>query len=230
MATLPLPIDGRILTNGILAESCSIFKSNLLPLKLVFLISPPTSQPFPPSLDLTSSSSSPLLIDPPPIPPAPPQEYGVIFKNGDDLRQDQLVLQLFTLMNQLLKKENLDLRLTTYSALATGSEEGMIQFVESKSLATVMREYGSLLDYLRTSSPEEESGGTYGVKPAVLDTFVRSCGESDRDRVGLVLWELPEADSAFDRSDFDPLLSWLLRDHLPPRSRRPPPRQPHACS
>ena len=102
----------------------------------------------------------------------------MIFKNGDDLRQDQLVLQLFTLMDQLLKKENLDLRLTTYSVLATGSEEGMIQFVESKSLATVMREHGTLLDYLRLMNPEEESTGTYGVKPSVLDTFVRSCGES----------------------------------------------------
>lgn len=85
-------------------------------------------------------------------------------------------------MDQLLKKENLDLRLTTYSVLATGSEEGMIQFVESKSLATVMREHGTLLDYLRLMNPEEKSTGTYGVKPSVLDTFVRSCGELDSFR------------------------------------------------
>ena len=40
--------------------------------------------------------------------------YSLIFKVGDDLRQDQLVVQLFELMDRLLKRENLDLRLTPY--------------------------------------------------------------------------------------------------------------------
>ena len=38
----------------------------------------------------------------------------VIYKLGDDLRQDQLVVQLFSLMDRLLKREHLDLRLTPY--------------------------------------------------------------------------------------------------------------------
>lgn len=37
-----------------------------------------------------------------------------IYKRGDDLRQDQLVVQMFSLMDRLLKRENLDLRLTPY--------------------------------------------------------------------------------------------------------------------
>lgn len=41
-----------------------------------------------------------------------------MFKAGDDLRQDQLILQLITLMDRLLRKENLDLKLTPYNALA----------------------------------------------------------------------------------------------------------------
>lgn len=41
-----------------------------------------------------------------------------MFKAGDDLRQDQLILQLVTLMDRLLRKENLDLKLTPYNALA----------------------------------------------------------------------------------------------------------------
>ena len=105
-------------------------------------------------------------------------EYPVIFKDGDDMRQDQLVIQLFTLMDRLLRKENLDLKLTAYDVLATGPSQGMAQFVSSKSIAAIVSENGTLLNYLRANHPDEGSVGTYGVEPGVIDTFVRSCGES----------------------------------------------------
>ena len=38
----------------------------------------------------------------------------MIYKRGDDLRQDQVVVQIFSLMDRLLKRENLDLKLTPY--------------------------------------------------------------------------------------------------------------------
>ena len=38
----------------------------------------------------------------------------MIYKKGDDLRQDQFILQMLSLMDRLLKRENLDLRLTPY--------------------------------------------------------------------------------------------------------------------
>ena len=41
-----------------------------------------------------------------------------MFKLGDDLRQDQLILQLICLMDRLLRRENLDLKLTPYNVLA----------------------------------------------------------------------------------------------------------------
>ncbi|KAF5326957.1 hypothetical protein D9619_004332 [Psilocybe cf. subviscida] len=102
-------------------------------------------------------------------------EYPLIFKDGDDMRQDQLVIQLFTLMDQLLRKENLDLKLTPYDVLATGPTQGMVQFVPSKTIAAVVSEYGSLLNYMRANYPDEGSVGTWGVEPGVIDTFVRSC-------------------------------------------------------
>ncbi|EGO24626.1 putative atypical/PIKK/PI3K protein kinase [Serpula lacrymans var. lacrymans S7.9] len=102
-------------------------------------------------------------------------EFPVIFKDGDDMRQDQLVIQLFTLMDRLLRKENLDLKLSPYDVLATGPLQGMAQFLPSKTIAAIVSENGTLLNYLRANNPDEGSMGTYGVEPSVVDTFVRSC-------------------------------------------------------
>ncbi|KAL1751342.1 kinase-like domain-containing protein [Schizophyllum commune] len=102
-------------------------------------------------------------------------EYPVIFKDGDDMRQDQLVIQLFTLMDRLLRQENLDLKLTPYDVLATGPLQGMARFIPSKTIAAIMSEHGSLLNYLRANNPDDGSVGTSGVEPGVIDTFVRSC-------------------------------------------------------
>lgn len=134
-------------------------------------------------------------------------EYPVIFKDGDDMRQDQLVIQLFTLMDRLLRKENLDLKLSAYDVLATGPSQGMVQFVPSKTIAAIVSEHGTLLNYLRANYPDEGSVGTYGVEPGVIDTFVRSCGRSI---------------SAEHRLALLTYLSWLLRCDLLAGCGRPP--------
>ncbi|CAG7852601.1 Phosphatidylinositol 3-kinase vps34 Short=PI3-kinase vps34; Short=PI3K vps34; Short=PtdIns-3-kinase vps34; AltName: Full=Vacuolar protein sorting-associated protein 34 [Serendipita indica DSM 11827] len=101
--------------------------------------------------------------------------YPVIFKNGDDMRQDQLVIQLFRLMDRLLRMENLDLKLSPYEVLATGPLEGMAQFIPSKTIQAIVDEYGTLVEYLKAHHPDEGSVGTFGVQPSVLDTYIRSC-------------------------------------------------------
>lgn len=63
------------------------------------------------------------------------EEYVAIFKLGDDLRQDQLILQMITLMDKLLSKENLDLKLTPYRVLATSTKHGFVQFIDSITVA-----------------------------------------------------------------------------------------------
>lgn len=45
---------------------------------------------------------------------------------------------MVSLMDRLLKLENLDLHLTPYRVLATGHDEGMLEFIPSKSLAQVI--------------------------------------------------------------------------------------------
>ncbi|KAJ3163607.1 Phosphatidylinositol (PI) 3-kinase [Geranomyces michiganensis] len=101
-------------------------------------------------------------------------EYTIIFKTGDDLRQDQLVVQIITLMDKLLRKENLDLRLMPYKVLATGADHGMVQFIASLPLATILAEHSnSLLAYLREFN-RGEGGKPIPVPAGVLDTYVRS--------------------------------------------------------
>ena len=48
----------------------------------------------------------------------------VIFKGGDDMRQDQLVVQMVNLIDRLWKRVNLDLRLTPFRVLSTSRNTG----------------------------------------------------------------------------------------------------------
>ncbi|KAF4518926.1 hypothetical protein B566_EDAN006765 [Ephemera danica] len=100
-------------------------------------------------------------------------EYVAIFKLGDDLRQDQLILQIITLMDKLLRRENLDLRLTPYRVLATSSKHGLVQFVDSLPVAEVLATEGSIQNFFRKHNPSES--GPYGIVPEVMDTYIRSC-------------------------------------------------------
>ncbi|KAJ1650432.1 Phosphatidylinositol (PI) 3-kinase [Dispira simplex] len=104
------------------------------------------------------------------------QEYCLMFKTGDDLRQDQLVIQIFTLMDRLLRKEKLDLKLTPYKVLATGVDQGLIQFIPSNALANILAEHNdSLLSYLQLHNPDPRSSLSTGVDATVMDTYVKSC-------------------------------------------------------
>lgn len=93
-------------------------------------------------------------------------EYQIIFKTGDDLRQDQLIVQIITLMDRLLRKENLDLKLTPYKVIATGIDHGMIQFIKSQPIANILAEHGSLVPYLKGAHSE--------IPPQVMDAYIRS--------------------------------------------------------
>lgn len=101
------------------------------------------------------------------------EDYVTIFKNGDDLRQDQLILQIISLMDQLLRRENLDLRLTPYRVLATSSKHGFLQFVNASAIADILSSEGSILNFFRKHNPCES--GPYGVSSDCMETYVKSC-------------------------------------------------------
>jgi phosphatidylinositol 3-kinase len=101
------------------------------------------------------------------------QEYPIIFKTGDDLRQDQLVIQIIRLMDRLLRTENLDLKLSPYRILATSPYAGAVQFIPSTALSDVMHKYKSILAYLRAHNPDESA--PLGVRKDVMETYIKSC-------------------------------------------------------
>ena len=142
---------------------------------------PPLPLPLDPSMSVTGmfpddsnvfkSSLFPLLIN---FRTTTGAKYPVIFKTGDDLRQDQLVIQIISLMDRLLRKENLDLKLTPYRILATSATAGAVQFIPSMSLAAASTKYrGSILAYLRANNPDTTAD--LGVRKETMDTYVKSC-------------------------------------------------------
>ncbi|XP_015207863.1 phosphatidylinositol 4,5-bisphosphate 3-kinase catalytic subunit gamma isoform isoform X2 [Lepisosteus oculatus] len=55
---------------------------------------------------------------------------GIIFKDGDDLRQDMLILQILLIMESIWETESLDLSLLPYGCISTGNKIGMIEIVK----------------------------------------------------------------------------------------------------
>ena len=59
--------------------------------------------------------------------------YRVIFKVGDDMRQDQLIIQLFEVMDHIFLHASLKLPITAYKTLAFTKDFGCCQFIENSS-------------------------------------------------------------------------------------------------
>ncbi|ELW69376.1 Phosphatidylinositol 3-kinase catalytic subunit type 3 [Tupaia chinensis] len=130
-------------------------------------------------------------------------KYPVIFKHGDDLRQDQLILQIISLMDKLLRKENLDLKLTPYKVLATSTKHGVtlnveyvrfdvgfMQFIQSVPVAEVLDTEGSIQNFFRKYAPSEN--GPNGISAEVMDTYVKSCGKLFHIDFGYILGRDPK--------------------------------------
>lgn len=140
---IPFPLNPNIHITKIVSEKTTLFKSALMPVKLTFI---------------TTVGS---------------QEYVAIFKHGDDLRQDELVLQLITLIDKLLRRDNLDLKLTPYRVLATSSKHGFVQYVESYTVADVLKVNGNIQAFLKkhNSCPT----GPFGINVEAMETYIKSC-------------------------------------------------------
>lgn len=66
------------------------------------------------------------------------EPFAFMFKYGDDLRQDNLVLQMFKMMDRFWSEEGLGIEMVTYDVMETGFEIGMMQFVEKSEVISSM--------------------------------------------------------------------------------------------
>uniref|UniRef100_A0AAX7U192 Phosphatidylinositol-4-phosphate 3-kinase n=1 Tax=Astatotilapia calliptera TaxID=8154 RepID=A0AAX7U192_ASTCA len=129
--------------------ACSFFNSNAVPLKLALVNADPLGE-----------------------------EINVMFKVGDDLRQDMLALQMIRIMDRIWLQEGLDLRIVNFKCISTGKDKGMVELVPSSdTLRKIQVEYGvtgsfkdkPLAEWLRKYNPAEDE------YEKASENFIYSC-------------------------------------------------------
>lgn len=178
MEWVPMPLDPSIKLTGLVASTVKMFASAVYPVVIEFkeLVEPVE----PPAAPAGTSSSADAATNLPPNPPSlippavvKPKSHKIMFKSGDDLRQDQLIMQMISLMDSLLKRVNLDLKLLTYGILAVGQTDGIMEFVQnSMPISAILKNFGSITEYLRHHNPDKK--GPYEIAPLYVIVVIRS--------------------------------------------------------
>ncbi|XP_075246653.1 phosphatidylinositol 4,5-bisphosphate 3-kinase catalytic subunit delta isoform-like [Convolutriloba macropyga] len=70
-----------------------------------------------------------------------PYCYELMFKVGDDLRQDVLILQMFSCFNSLWLQHDLDLKLLSYKCVAAELDAGLIEMVQNASTISKIQQW-----------------------------------------------------------------------------------------
>ncbi|KAA3676112.1 phosphatidylinositol-4-phosphate 3-kinase, partial [Paragonimus westermani] len=111
-----LPYNPGLLTHRVDIAACTYFTSFTCPLRLVFH-----------PLD---TGAEPIMV---------------MFKAGDDLRQDSLITQMAFLMDRIWLEAGLDLRMIHFRITPTGDRKGLIELVsECSTLRQIQQQGGGL--------------------------------------------------------------------------------------
>lgn len=144
-----LPLSPSLVAKELNVKACSFFNSNAVPLKLALVNADPSGE-----------------------------EINVMFKVGEDLRQDMLALQMIRIMDRIWLQEGLDLRIVNFKCISTGQDKGMVELVPfSDTLRKIQVEYGvtgsfkdkPLAEWLRKYNPAEDE------YEKASENFIYSC-------------------------------------------------------
>lgn len=89
-----------------------------------------------------------------------------MFKNGDDLRQDILTLQLIQIMDKIWLDNNMDLKLTPYRIMGTNCMQGFLEFNQNSVTLAYMQYQGNLKYFCDPRKPTN-----------IFNTFDNNCVE-----------------------------------------------------
>ncbi|XP_072922256.1 phosphatidylinositol 3-kinase C2 domain-containing subunit gamma-like isoform X1 [Hemitrygon akajei] len=144
-----LPVNPAFAVKGIDVSACSYFTSNAVPLKVSFINANTLGK-----------------------------NVNVIFKTGDDLRQDMLVLQIVKLMDRIWCQEGLNMSMIIYRCISTGRGRGMVEMIPgATTLAKIHMQHGitgpfkedTLSKWFQANNPTED------LHKKAMENFVSSC-------------------------------------------------------
>ena len=99
--------------------------------------------------------------------------FPIMYKYGDDVRQDQLVIQIIDFMDILLKQNGLDLCLTPYRVIATSVNDGFVEVVPK--VETFQNIWQNVPKYLCDHASADDAVGGANSLQRSLERFTKSC-------------------------------------------------------
>lgn len=169
---VPLPSAPNILVSGIIPNSARMFKSALYPAVVEFIVEPMEDGSVSKGIDQLPTESD-VNVKRAKFDRTLSNKF--IFKTGNDLRQDQLVMMMIKLMDRILKRGSLDLCLKPYSIMAISQDSGLLEFISgSFPISQILALHNNCIMHFFQSVAHCESV-KYSVRPDVIRTYIRSC-------------------------------------------------------
>ncbi|KAI0980476.1 hypothetical protein GJ496_002882 [Pomphorhynchus laevis] len=172
-APVRLPLKFSFSANSIDSSKCRIFNSLRSPVKLSFVCN-------------SKSDSTAFKV------------YDAIYKIGDDITQDIVVLQLIRIMDMIWQAGGLDLKLLVFNCVQTGNKRGIIEVVtEAYSLREIQTRFGltgsfktrAIDDWLQFNNPNATDydkavqNFTLSCAAYCVATFVLGVGDRHNDNI-----------------------------------------------